>query len=64
MFTKNVEDNNKYVPYLTDKGNGTTREITIIENEVIYIISCINNNKNKESRHDEINHRMIIKIKD
>jgi hypothetical protein len=33
----NLEETNKYVPYLTDRGIDVLREITIIENEDIDI---------------------------
>ena len=59
----NLEETNKYVPYLTDRGIDVLREITIIENEDIDITWCIDKNKNTESRPDEINHRITINIK-
>ena len=56
-----LDNDNKDVPYMTDRGPGILTEITVTEQDINDIISCLN--PQKASRPADISHGMLIATK-
>ena len=56
-----LDNDNKDIPYMTDRGPGILTVITVTEQGINNIISCLN--PQKASGPDDISHRMLIATK-
>jgi hypothetical protein len=56
-----LDNDNKDIPYMTDRGPGILTEITVTEQDINDIFSCLD--PKKASGSDDISHRMLIATK-
>ena len=56
-----LDNDNKDIPYMTDRGPGILTEINVTEQDIDDIISCLD--PQKASGPDDISHRMLIATK-
>jgi hypothetical protein len=56
-----LDNDNKDIPYMTDRGPGILTEINLTEQRINGIISCLD--PQKASEPDDISHRMLIATK-